>query len=56
MRADLIAWHNRICEHQVLGNGKCIVRAHRDLDKVNPGQILYEGPGSGNAEEQVIQP
>jgi hypothetical protein len=53
VRANLVAWRNRICEHEQLPNGKCVVRAHRDFDKVKPGEILYEGPGSGNAQEQL---
>ena len=53
VRANLVAWKNRICEHELLPNGTCIVRAHRDFDQVNPGQIMYEGPASRNVEEQL---
>ena len=53
VRANLVAWRNRICEHEQLPQGKCIVRAHRDFDKVKPGEVLYEGPGAGNAQEQL---
>ena len=53
VRADLVAWRNRICEHHQLAHGNCIVRAHADFDKVKPGEILYEGPGSGNSGEQL---